>query len=527
MLSSRLNFKKQKGIFYFIILLFFSISINQYYGFIGLNPLDGLFIFNSGYDVLNGRFPFKDYWTLTGPFIDFIQAIFFKIFGVSWFSYVLQASIFNFIISISTFYTLYKFKLNINYCFLYALLVAILAYPSSGTPYVDHQSSFLSIIAIFCFILALKTNSKIYWLVLPIILGMAFLTKQTPTGYFILIIVFLSFVYFIFNFDIKKIIISIFGSLIFILIFLTTISIAEISLLSFFQQYVLYPLSLGESRMDFLFPLEFKRIFLRFKLLHLSSLLLVIVSIKKIMENYKYLKHDEFLIIIALICSPFALIAHQLMTINGLFIFFIIPILTGFSHVYYLKYFKNKNYIKYLLIFLSISSTIHYWHKYIDKRDFADLNKVNLENAVDAKILDNKLSGLKWITPLYPKNPKEEILKLQEVINIIKNDTRNKTIVTDYQFISVILSSYDYSPNKYWFKHHVYPAKGNKYFQVYRNFFISKLKENKIEIVYTVKPLAGDDDVLETILSKNCVKKTQMTDILDSHLLLECEDLKN
>ena len=62
---------------------------------------------------------------------------------------------------------------------------------------------------------------------------------------------------------------------------------------------------------------------------------------------------------------------------------------------------------------------------------------------------------------------------------------------------------------------------------MYRNFFISKLKENKIEIIYTVKPLVGDDDVLETILSKNCVKKTQMTDILDTHLLLECEDLKN
>ena len=76
------------------------------------------------------------------------------------------------------------------------------------------------------------------------------------------------------------------------------------------------------------------------------------------------------------------------------------------------------------------------------------------------------------------------------------------------------------------FKHHVYPVKGNEYFQVYRNFFISKLKENKIEIIYTVKPLAGDSDVLETILSKNCVKKTQMTDILDSYLLLECEDLK-
>ena len=31
---------------------------------------------------------FKDYWTIKEPFIDLIQAIFFKLFGVSWFSYV-------------------------------------------------------------------------------------------------------------------------------------------------------------------------------------------------------------------------------------------------------------------------------------------------------------------------------------------------------------------------------------------------------------------------------------------------------
>ena len=87
--------KKQKEIFYFLILLFFSISFNQYYGYLGINPIDSFFSFNSGFDVLNGHFPFKDYWTITGPFIDLIQAIFFKIFGVSWFSYVLHASVFK------------------------------------------------------------------------------------------------------------------------------------------------------------------------------------------------------------------------------------------------------------------------------------------------------------------------------------------------------------------------------------------------------------------------------------------------
>ena len=114
---SKSNFKKRKEIFYFVILLVFSISFNQYYGYIGVLPIDSFLIFNSGYDVLNGYLPFKDYWTIKGPLLDIIQAFFFKIFGISWFSYVIHASVFNFIITIATFYTLIKFELNINYCF--------------------------------------------------------------------------------------------------------------------------------------------------------------------------------------------------------------------------------------------------------------------------------------------------------------------------------------------------------------------------------------------------------------------------
>ena len=173
-LISGMILKKKKEIIYIIFLFLFSISFNQYYGHLGINPID-TFSFNSGYDILNGHYPFKDYWTITGPFVAFTQAIFFKIFNVSWFSYVLHASVFNFIITISTFYTLYKFRLDLRYCFLYAFFVSILAYPSAGTPYVDHHASYLSIISLFCFILALKTDSKIYWFALPMFIGMSFL----------------------------------------------------------------------------------------------------------------------------------------------------------------------------------------------------------------------------------------------------------------------------------------------------------------------------------------------------------------
>ena len=156
-----------------------------------------------------------------------------------------------------------------------------------------------------------------------------------------------------------------------------------------------------------------------------------------------------------------------------------------------------------------------------------DLNKVNFEKAIDAKMLDKKLSGLKWITAIYPDDPKKEILKLKESINIIKNDNRKKIIATDYQFISVILSSYDYSPNKYWGEYHAYPDKGHKYFEIYKNFFIEKLKENKIEIVYIVKPLWGGHDLLKSVLDETCVEKKIITDILESQLILNCKDLKN
>ena len=82
------NFSTQKKYIYPAILSFFSIIINQYYGYIGILPIDSFLIFNSGYDLLNGFYPFKDYWTIKEPFIDFLQALFFKTFGVSWFSYI-------------------------------------------------------------------------------------------------------------------------------------------------------------------------------------------------------------------------------------------------------------------------------------------------------------------------------------------------------------------------------------------------------------------------------------------------------
>ena len=520
---------KKKEIFYLIILFLFSISINQYYGNLGICPIDSFWFFNSGYDVLNGYYPFKDYWTIAGPFITFVQAIFFKLFGVSWFSYVLHASVFNFLIAISTYYVLKKFNLNINYCFLYAIFVAIISYPSAGTPYVDHHASILSIIAVLFFIMAIKRNSYVPWFFIPIIIGISFLTKQTPTGNIFLIISFLSAFYFLINFNIKKILLGLLGSTFIILFFFIILFYYKIPFESFYEQYISFPLTIGKTRVEyFLFPIEFSRIFLRFKLIHIPLLVLIFIVVQELRKDKKYLLSNDFIIILTLIFSSYVFIAHQLMTINGMYIFFIIPIIIGFTHIYFKEHYKNNKKFLYFLIILSIGSTAHYGNKYINKRDFMDLREANFNQAIKGEIIDEKLKGLKWISCHYPQNTEEEVNNLQEAINIIKKDERTKSIITEYQFISVILSKYDYSPSQVWFINHVVNHdKDSKFYKNFTKMFLNKIKKNNIKIVYLVKPFWDTNLVFEKSINKNCYKKISINKILDEYLINDCDDLND
>ena len=115
-------FTKDNSAIYILFLILISFSINQYYAFIGVLPVDSFSTFNSGYDLLNGSIPFKDYWIIKGPVLDIIQAIYFKFFGVSWFSYAAHASTFNSIFAVATFFTLRKFDLELKYAFYYSVL---------------------------------------------------------------------------------------------------------------------------------------------------------------------------------------------------------------------------------------------------------------------------------------------------------------------------------------------------------------------------------------------------------------------
>ena len=151
-----------------------SIVVNQYYGFIGVNPIDNFTIYHSGNLILEGKKPFQDFWVTSGLLLDTLQFLFFKFFGVSWSIYVFHASLINATYCLFVYLILYSFKLKKRYCFFYSILSAIIFYPTVGTPFVDHHAVFFSMLALFCFILSVKTNKSIYWFFIPIFLILGF-----------------------------------------------------------------------------------------------------------------------------------------------------------------------------------------------------------------------------------------------------------------------------------------------------------------------------------------------------------------
>ena len=159
-----------------IILFFISIVFCYFTGNRGIFPIDSFSHYDSGYRILDGEHPFKDYWIVSGPFVDYVQSIIFFIFGTSWQSYILNSAILNGIISVSTYYLFINLGLNKNFSFFYSVCFAILAYPSSGTAFVDHHSVFLSMLAVYSLILAIKNNKNIHWFLIPIFLIFAFLS---------------------------------------------------------------------------------------------------------------------------------------------------------------------------------------------------------------------------------------------------------------------------------------------------------------------------------------------------------------
>ena len=150
-----------------------------------------------------------------------------------------------------------------------------------------------------------------------------------------------------------------------------------------------------------------------------------------------------------------------------------------------------------------------------------DLRDVNLENAIDGKEIHPKLSKIKWITMFYPNEPSKEASNIKLALKVLNEDKSEKIIVTDYQFISVFLKQYDFSPTRFWYDFHGYPTEENVYFKYWKEFVLKKIRKNNIKIIYVLKPLHGEAKPLENIL-KSCYQKKIISETFYKLILNNC-----
>ena len=253
-----------------------------------------------------------------------------------------HSSTFNSIFALATFYTLRELGLETKYAFIYSVTGSILMYPTYGTPFTDHSTAIFCMLAVYSLILSIKNKNKIFWFLIPILLFLAFFTKQTPSGYIAILISFILILFLMNNFDKKIIYYGLLGSFIPVITGLIYIFYKDISLESIYLQYFLYPISLGETRLEWLLPIEFQRFVLRHKLIYLALAVPFYLLIKNTYKNFLSIIESDNLIFLTLIGTLFIFVTHQLMTINGLYIYFLIPVFSGFSHIYSKKIKKNK-----------------------------------------------------------------------------------------------------------------------------------------------------------------------------------------
>lgn len=477
---------------YLIAIFLFSFLINFYTASTGVLPIDTFLHYDPASRILEGIIPVRDYWIVHGLTLDYIQAIFFKIFGVNWVSYLSHSSVFNGLISIATFNFFLLNNIKRIYAFLLTISFSILAYPVSGTPFIDQHAVFFCLLGFYFFYFGIKINLN-YLFLIPIFFGLAFFSKPVPSVYLILIFIFIFF-YYIFktrNFGLIKY--QILGSIFFISALFTLIISQNIEIDLFFTQLFNYTKSIGGDRFT-AFDIRPDKIFTNYKFILLPILISFFLIIKR---KKKKIKDQSLFIFYAFVLFNIACIYHQLLTNNQNFIFFLIPINLSFLILYLNENYKDvrlNNLSMIVLLIFCCFTTAKYHYRFNIEKKFHDLQNVDFTNSLPANKIHDSLKFLKWKTKDYPQ-PENEILFLKEAIYEIESKSENIMLMTNYSFISSITQKKIFTISRT-YDNISFPDKNNIFYEKYKEFFIRQIKIRKISNIYL---LFNEDELLKSV----------------------------
>jgi hypothetical protein len=116
------------------------VALELRYGPRGLMPLDQSIVFDGGWRVLSGQVPFRDFGTPAGLLPIVMQAAWFALFGLSWWSYVAHAALLNGAYGAMAWGLLRAFGVRAWPAALCAAGSTWLLYPPIGTPYPEQHA---------------------------------------------------------------------------------------------------------------------------------------------------------------------------------------------------------------------------------------------------------------------------------------------------------------------------------------------------------------------------------------------------
>ena len=382
----------------------------------------------------------------------------------------------------------------------------------------DHHAFIFSLGSLMILFLAIKTNDKKFWLILPFLIFISFFSKQIPSSYLVLFfIVVIFYNIFLDPKAIKQLRYLIFSTASILVFLIFFFFINEIPIKNFRIQYLLYPLEIGNTRsQEISFNLD--NIVYQFKFIYFALIPCIFAFYRMLIVKKKNFEIKKDILLFFLIVFSIAIFLYsQIMTKNQILIFSLIPFCLGISNYFCSKYY-NKNFVNYFILFILIVATIKFHLRFNESKKFMELNHVNFNLSVDAKILDKSLKGLNWITNEYAMNPNFELTKLIEIKKEIISDSENKIIFSDYQILSSITKNKNILPNK-WLDPLSVPSKKNKYFNNYKNFFIKRLEEQKISTIY----ISYDKKTyLDNIFKSNCIKEIKINEIFTKLQIEKC-----
>jgi 4-amino-4-deoxy-L-arabinose transferase-like glycosyltransferase len=184
--NQQLNSKKLHRIGRFLLpflLIIFAFLFSIYSGRRGIHPLDQPIVFDGAYRILSGQTIYNDFQAPVGPVTFMLQALVFRIFGISWNIMIATAAICNaaaaiLVVRIVGIFTDFsKF-----YSYLAGFLTAVWFYPPFGTIYMEQTALLFGLCSIWGILESSITKRELMKRSLLIIAGgsfaLAILSKQ-------------------------------------------------------------------------------------------------------------------------------------------------------------------------------------------------------------------------------------------------------------------------------------------------------------------------------------------------------------